>query len=133
MNAVRKIRFHHAAALMLALASASALAAGNTPAQKPEQKPAESQPAATTTQPAAQASTLPAYEHLDANRDGIVTLPEIDVYSNSFGARVHHCDADHNKRMSRDEYMTCTPRDVVEHHTPAGHHKHHGTGSGSPS
>lgn len=53
---------------------------------------------------------LPAYESLDANGDGIVTLPEIVVHSPPLAARIKHCDANGDETMSREEYAACKPK-----------------------
>lgn len=57
-----------------------------------------------------QSAELPPYESLDANGDGIVTLPEIVVRSPPLAARVKHCDANGDETMSREEYAACKPK-----------------------
>lgn len=91
------------ATLALALCAGTALAAPPAPGA-----------AATRPAPAAARNAkLPAYGTLDTNRDGIVTLPEVDVYSRPLAASVRHCDADHNDKLSRDEYAACKPHDAA--------------------
>lgn len=94
-----------------------ALGAGAASAASPVAAPARP--------PAARPEPLPAYEALDANRDGIVTLPEIDVYSRPLAKEVHHCDMDANKTMTREEYAACERRPAhaaTVAHAPASHH-----------
>lgn len=50
---------------------------------------------------------LPAFEALDKDKDGIVTLPEVNVYPDAIAARLRKCDADKDMRISRDEYAKC--------------------------
>ena len=57
-----------------------------------------------------QSAELPSYESLDANGDGIVTLPEIVVHSPPLAARVKHCDANGDEKLSREEYAACKPK-----------------------
>ena len=65
--------------------------------------------------PAASASgELPPYESLDANGDGVVTLPEIVVRSPPLARRVKHCDANGDDTMSREEYAACKPKAVAD-------------------
>ena len=56
------------------------------------------------------ADALPPYDSLDANKDGIVTLPEVVVYSPSLAARITHCDTNGDKHLSREEYAACHPK-----------------------
>ena len=63
-------------------------------------------PAPTDTQ------ALPLYETLDANRDGIVTLPEIVVHAPSLAERIKHCDIDRDDKLTREEYAACKPKDA---------------------
>lgn len=50
---------------------------------------------------------LPDYDAIDKNKDGIVTLAEIDVYPPAIAARLHKCDTDKDKTLSREEYARC--------------------------
>lgn len=50
---------------------------------------------------------LPAFETLDKDKDGIVTLHEVDVYPDAIAARLRKCDADKDLKISRDEYARC--------------------------
>lgn len=63
---------------------------------------------------AAGATDLPAYDALDADKDGIVTLPEVVVYSPSLAARIAHCDSNGDKRLSKKEYAACRPKPAAE-------------------
>jgi len=56
---------------------------------------------------AAESRELPPYESLDANGDGVVTLPEIVVHSPPLARRIKHCDANGDDTMSRAEYAAC--------------------------
>lgn len=66
--------------------------------------------AATPTVDTADADTLPPYDRLDVDHDGIVTLPEIVVTAPAMAERIRHCDTDHDEKISRDEYAACKPR-----------------------
>jgi hypothetical protein len=59
--------------------------------------------------PAAAAATLPSYESLDSNGDGVVTLPEVTVRAPELAKRIAHCDADRDSKLSREEYAACKP------------------------
>ena len=60
---------------------------------------------------------LPSFTQLDKDKDGIVTLSEIDVYPPGVAARLHHCDTNKDHKLSQQEYAPCT---VNAHpHTPA--------------
>ena len=60
---------------------------------------------------------LPSFTQLDKDKDGIVTLSEIDVYPPGVAARLHHCDTNKDHKLSQQEYAQCT---VNAHpHTPA--------------
>ncbi|MCE3001623.1 MAG: hypothetical protein LW860_02815 [Xanthomonadaceae bacterium] len=104
-----------AATLLLALGAGAASAAA------PVAAPAPAQP------PAARPEPLPSYEALDANRDGIVTLPEIDVYSRPLAREVQHCDHDNDRTMTREEHAACERHPMPAHHPGAhpAHWKHH--------
>ncbi len=52
-------------------------------------------------------ASLPAFETLDKDKDGIVTLHEVNVYPDAIAARLRKCDADKDMRISRDEYAKC--------------------------
>ncbi len=52
---------------------------------------------------------LPPYEQLGVNSDGIVTLPEVEVHNPSLARRIAHCDANGDRKLSRDEYRRCKP------------------------
>lgn len=59
--------------------------------------------------PAQTAATddLPSYEQLDADHDGIVTLPEVVVHYPEFAKRIARCDSNGDKTLSREEYAAC--------------------------
>lgn len=50
---------------------------------------------------------LPSYEQLDADHDGIVTLPEVVVHYPQFSKRIARCDSNGDKTLSREEYAAC--------------------------
>ena len=62
-------------------------------------------------------TTLPSYTQLDKDNDGIVTLPEMDVYPPGVAARLHHCDSNKDHKLSQQEYARCTAS--AHPHTPA--------------
>jgi len=53
-------------------------------------------------------TALPSYTQLDKDKDGIVTMAEMDVYPPGVAARLHHCDTDKNHQLSQPEYAQCT-------------------------
>jgi hypothetical protein len=64
---------------------------------------------------------LPSYEALDTDNDGIVTLPEVVVYSKALAQRIGPCDVSGDQKLSRAEYASCKPAksDAMAH---AGSH-----------
>ena len=62
-------------------------------------------------------AALPSYTALDKDKDGIVTLSEIDVYPPGIAARLHHCDSNKDHKLSQQEYAQCTAS--AHPHTPA--------------
>lgn len=44
---------------------------------------------------------------MDKDNDGIVTLPEIMVYPDPVATIVKSCDADHDSKLTREEYASC--------------------------
>lgn len=66
---------------------------------------------------------VPSYEELDANKDGIVTLPEVVVHNPALAKRIAHCDSDNNKVLSRKELAACHPK----HAGAAVAHADHGS------
>lgn len=56
---------------------------------------------------AAAGKDLPTFEKLDANHDGVVTLPEIEVYPDEVVAHMKHCDANKDEKLTRAEYEGC--------------------------
>ncbi|QQP95485.1 hypothetical protein [Lysobacter enzymogenes] len=65
--------------------------------------------------PAPQPAALPSYESLDSNGDGVVTLPEVTVRAPELAKRIVHCDADRDRRLSREEYAACKPAPPPPH------------------
>ncbi|MFK3649453.1 hypothetical protein ACI2IY_13615 [Lysobacter enzymogenes] len=80
-------------------AATAALALSVLPAFAAPPKPA----------PPPAAAALPSYESLDSNGDGVVTLPEVTVRAPELAKRIVHCDADRDRRLSREEYAACKP------------------------
>lgn len=72
--------------------------------------------AAAPTDPDAE-SPLPAYDTLDADHDGVVTLPEITVHAPHLARRLATCDRNGDRRLTRQEYARCGP--VPAAHAPA--------------
>lgn len=73
--------------------------------------------------PAQTAATdaLPSWEQLDANHDGIVTLPEVVVHYPALAKRIARCDSNGDKTLSRQEYAACrgaTPTPSRTAHKP---------------
>jgi hypothetical protein len=60
---------------------------------------------------------LPAYDTLDADHDGIVTLPEITVHAPHLARRLAACDRDGDHKLTREEYARCGPAPAA--HAPA--------------
>lgn len=62
---------------------------------------------------AAQATTanksppLPAFEQIDKDGNGVVTMPEVDVYPDAIAARLRKCDVDRDMQVSHEEYAQC--------------------------
>ncbi len=53
------------------------------------------------------AATLPTFDEMDKDMDGIVTLPEIMVYPDPVATVVKSCDANHDSKLTREEYASC--------------------------
>ena len=51
--------------------------------------------------------TLPSFDEIDKDKDGIVTLPEIMVYPDNIATILKSCDANHDSKLTRDEYASC--------------------------
>ncbi|WP_305805199.1 hypothetical protein [Stenotrophomonas sp. YIM B06876] len=56
---------------------------------------------------------LPAYNEMDKDKNGVVTLPEIDVYPPEIAARLRQCDTNKDLKLSREEYDRC---EMAAHH-----------------
>lgn len=52
-------------------------------------------------------SPLPAFEQIDKDGNGVVTMPEVDVYPDAIAARLRKCDVDRDMQVSREEYAQC--------------------------
>ena len=50
---------------------------------------------------------LPSFETLDADHNGIITLPEITVHPPAMAAHLKRCDTNHDQQLTHDEYDTC--------------------------
>lgn len=50
---------------------------------------------------------LPSYHQLDKDSNGVVTLPEIDVYPAAMAKRIHRCDTNHDAKLTAHEYAAC--------------------------
>lgn len=72
-------------------------------------------PAAAVTPPN---EPLPPYDTLDADHDGIVTLPEVVVHAPHLVDRLKACDRDGDHRLTREEYARC---ESTAAHAPAHH------------
>ncbi|MBN5141801.1 MULTISPECIES: hypothetical protein [Stenotrophomonas] len=70
---------------------------------------------ATAAEDVTEVKLIPAYESLDKDKDGIVTLAEVDAVAPDWAERMHACDTDHDKTLTRGEY------DVCKQTTPAAH------------
>lgn len=64
---------------------------------------------ATAAEDVTEVKLIPAYESLDKDKDkdGIVTLSEVDAVAPDWAERLHACDTDRNKTLSRGEYDVC--------------------------
>jgi hypothetical protein len=59
----------------------------------------------------------PAYESLDKDKDGIVTLAEVDAVAPDWAERLHACDTDRDKTLTRGEYdVQADQRRALIHH-----------------
>ncbi|MBN7829371.1 hypothetical protein J5H37_07225 [Stenotrophomonas maltophilia] len=50
---------------------------------------------------------IPPYESLDRDKDGIVTLAEVDAVAPDWAERLHACDTDRDKTLTHGEYDVC--------------------------
>ncbi|MBH1430721.1 hypothetical protein I5U42_05305 [Stenotrophomonas maltophilia] len=62
---------------------------------------------ATAAEDVTEVKLIPSYESLDKDNDGIVTLAEVDAVAPDWAERLHACDTDRNKTLSRGEYDVC--------------------------
>ncbi|MDR2961806.1 MAG: hypothetical protein LBV10_19980 [Stenotrophomonas sp.] len=68
-------------------------------------KPQE--PGKTAADEVTQVKLIPPYESLDKDKDGIVTLAEVDAVAPDWAQRLHACDTDRDKTLTRGEYDVC--------------------------
>jgi len=62
---------------------------------------------ATAAEDVTEVKLIPPYESLDKNKDGIVTLAEVDAVAPDWAERLHACDTDRDKTLTRGEYDVC--------------------------
>lgn len=64
---------------------------------------------ATAAEDVTEVGLIPAYESLDKDKDkdGIVTLAEVDAVAPDWAERLHACDTDRDKTLTRGEYDVC--------------------------
>ncbi|EKT4089323.1 TPA: hypothetical protein UMF52_001660 [Stenotrophomonas maltophilia] len=70
---------------------------------------------ATAAEDVTEVKLIPSYESLDKDKDGIVTLAEVDAVAPDWAERLHACDTDRDKTLTSGEY------DVCKQTTPAAH------------
>ncbi|HIE1101885.1 MULTISPECIES: hypothetical protein [Stenotrophomonas] len=58
---------------------------------------------------------IPAYESLDKDKDGIVTLAEVDAVAPEWAKRLKACDTDRDQKLSRGEYDVCKQTSAASH------------------
>ncbi|WP_409460034.1 hypothetical protein ACK1O1_10595 [Stenotrophomonas maltophilia] len=68
-------------------------------------KPQE--PSKTAAEEVTQVKLIPPYESLDKDKDGIVTLAEVDAVAPDWAQRLHACDTDRDRTLTRGEYDVC--------------------------
>lgn len=52
-------------------------------------------------------TSLPAFEEIDRDGNGVVTMPEVDVYPDEIAARLRKCDLDRDMQVTPQEYVQC--------------------------
>lgn len=57
----------------------------------------------------AAATALPSCESRDGHGGGATTRPEVTVRAPELAKRVVHCDADRDRKLSREECAACDP------------------------
>ncbi|HCT27483.1 MAG TPA: hypothetical protein DIW85_14895 [Stenotrophomonas sp.] len=62
---------------------------------------------ATAAEDVTEVKLIPPYESLDKDKDGIVTLAEVDAVAPDWAERLHACDTDRDQKLSRGEYDVC--------------------------
>jgi hypothetical protein len=61
----------------------------------------------TATDEVTEVKLIPAYAALDKDKDGVVTLAEVDAVAPDWAGRLHACDTDRDQKLSRGEYDVC--------------------------
>ena len=61
---------------------------------------------ATAAEDVTEVKLIPPYESLDRDKDGIV-LAEVDAVAPDWAERLHACDTDRDKTLTRGEYDVC--------------------------
>lgn len=62
---------------------------------------------ATAAEDVTEVKLIPPYESLVKDKDGIVTLAEVDAVAPDWAERLHACDTDRDKTLSHGEYDVC--------------------------
>ncbi|HIE0125534.1 MULTISPECIES: hypothetical protein [Stenotrophomonas] len=62
---------------------------------------------ATAAEDVTEVKLIPSYESLDKDKDGIVTLAEVDAVAPDWAERLHACDTDRDQKLTRGEYDVC--------------------------
>ncbi|MGF6416787.1 hypothetical protein ABH900_000248 [Stenotrophomonas sp. AN71] len=78
-------------------------------------KPQEASAPAAAAADVTEVKLIPPYESLDKDKDGIVTLAEVDAVAPDWAKQLSACDTDRDQKLTRGEY------DVCKQTTPAAH------------
>jgi len=62
-----------------------------------------------------QVHLIPPYPSLDKDKDGIVTLAEVDAVAPEWAQRLRACDTDSDQKLSRGEYDACKAANATAH------------------
>lgn len=62
---------------------------------------------ATAAEDVTEVKLIPPYASLDKDKDGIVTLAEVEAVAPDWAERLHACDTDRDKTLTRGEYDVC--------------------------
>lgn len=65
------------------------------------------EPSKTAADEVTQVKLIPPYESLDKDKDGIVTLAEVDAVAPDWTKQLRSCDTDRDKTLTRSEYDVC--------------------------